>query len=103
MKLIFFFFFKQKTAYEIVSRDWSSDVCSSDLASGTLFDWSVPATDAGNTTLAITPTGATTVGGTKTITATFTGLAAAKRYMGAVDYNDGSSTIGRTLLRVNTP
>ena len=23
-----FFFFKQKTAYEIVSRDWSSDVCS---------------------------------------------------------------------------
>src|SRR5213082_4000268 len=29
--LIFFFFFKQKTAYEIVSGDWSSDVCSSDL------------------------------------------------------------------------
>ena len=29
---VFFFFFKQKTAYEVVSRDWSSDVCSSDLA-----------------------------------------------------------------------
>jgi len=27
-----FFFFKQKTAYEMVLRDWSSDVCSSDLA-----------------------------------------------------------------------
>src|SRR6187200_1270669 len=26
-----FFFFKQKTAYDIVSGDWSSDVCSSDL------------------------------------------------------------------------
>ena len=25
------FFFKQKTAYEIVDCDWSSDVCSSDL------------------------------------------------------------------------
>eukprot|EP01044_Picomonas_judraskeda_P047447 COSAG03_NODE_26986_length_256_cov_0.509554_1_plen_35_part_10 len=25
-----FFFFKQKTAYEIRIRDWSSDVCSSD-------------------------------------------------------------------------
>ena len=25
------FFFKQKTAYEIVSDDWSSDVCSSIL------------------------------------------------------------------------
>ena len=28
---LFFFFFKQKTAYEIVDCDWSSDVCSSDL------------------------------------------------------------------------
>src|SRR6056297_1889676 len=27
-----FFFFKQKTAYEILRSDWSSDVCSSDLA-----------------------------------------------------------------------
>ena len=30
--LICFFFFKQKTAYEMCGRDWSSDVCSSDLA-----------------------------------------------------------------------
>src|SRR5216117_2933389 len=29
----FFFFFKQKTAYEIRKGDWSSDVCSSDLGS----------------------------------------------------------------------
>src|SRR6056297_3939828 len=28
---LFFFFFKQKTAYEILRSDWSSDVCSSDL------------------------------------------------------------------------
>jgi len=28
---LFFFFFKQKTAYEIQEGDWSSDVCSSDL------------------------------------------------------------------------
>src|SRR6187399_1083331 len=27
-----FFFFKQKTAYEITASDWSSDVCSSDIA-----------------------------------------------------------------------
>ena len=33
------FFFKQKTAYEIVSRDWSSDVCSSDLASDSSDDY----------------------------------------------------------------
>ena len=29
-----FFFFKQKTAYEMCGRDWSSDVCSSDLPVG---------------------------------------------------------------------
>src|SRR3546814_3917525 len=28
----FIFFFKQKTAYEMRISDWSSDVCSSDLA-----------------------------------------------------------------------
>src|SRR3546814_1829613 len=30
---VYFFFFKQKTAYEMRISDWSSDVCSSDLAS----------------------------------------------------------------------
>src|SRR3546814_5258587 len=29
--MFFFFFFKQKTAYEMRISDWSSDVCSSDL------------------------------------------------------------------------
>src|SRR3546814_3685293 len=28
---VYFFFFKQKTAYEMRISDWSSDVCSSDL------------------------------------------------------------------------
>src|SRR3546814_2094303 len=32
--VIIFFFFKQKTAYEMRISDWSSDVCSSDLTSG---------------------------------------------------------------------
>src|SRR3546814_1037834 len=32
---VFFFFFKQKTAYEMRISDWSSDVCSSDL----IFCW----------------------------------------------------------------
>src|SRR3546814_2701030 len=31
MYVAFFFFFKQKTAYELRISDWSSDVCSSDL------------------------------------------------------------------------
>src|SRR3546814_10166144 len=33
---LFFFFFKQKTAYEMRISDWSSDVCSSDLRKGTV-------------------------------------------------------------------
>src|SRR3546814_6823514 len=32
MCVVVFFFFKQKTAYEMRISDWSSDVCSSDLA-----------------------------------------------------------------------
>src|SRR3546814_3716090 len=31
--VLFFFFVKQKTAYEMRISDWSSDVCSSDLGS----------------------------------------------------------------------
>src|SRR3546814_8751678 len=31
MFCVLFFFFKQKTAYEMRISDWSSDVCSSDL------------------------------------------------------------------------
>src|SRR3546814_7145300 len=33
-----FFFFKQKTAYEMRIIDWSSDVCSSDLTAGRLHE-----------------------------------------------------------------
>src|SRR3546814_6844103 len=31
LSVVFVFFFKQKTAYEMRISDWSSDVCSSDL------------------------------------------------------------------------
>src|SRR3546814_2849400 len=35
LHFMFFFFFKQKTAYEMRISDWSSDVCSSDLVAVT--------------------------------------------------------------------
>src|SRR3546814_1159531 len=38
--IVLFFFFKQKTAYEMRISDWSSDVCSSDLL---LVSWVRPA------------------------------------------------------------
>src|SRR3546814_9374036 len=41
-----FFFFKQKTAYEMRISDWSSDVCSSDLFGDDDLDVVVAAVDA---------------------------------------------------------
>src|SRR3546814_2011980 len=43
----FFFFFKQKTAYEMRISDWSSDVCSSDLAMVGVVDQAAQFGDAG--------------------------------------------------------
>src|SRR3546814_1115938 len=42
--VVFFFFFKQKTAYEMRISDWSSDVCSSDLTALTCMNGSQLAT-----------------------------------------------------------
>src|SRR3546814_14071227 len=42
-----FFFFKQKTAYEMRISDWSSDVCSSDLCRPAAADIVQPAVHAG--------------------------------------------------------
>src|SRR3546814_3366053 len=41
---VFFFFFKQKTAYEMRISDWSSDVCSSDLLKSRVSSnaWTLP-------------------------------------------------------------
>src|SRR3546814_3612214 len=38
---VFFFFFKQKTAYEMRISDWSSDVCSSDLLKYGTVNWEI--------------------------------------------------------------
>src|SRR3546814_6563528 len=48
MSLFVFFFFKQKTAYEIRISDWSSDVCSSDLEDRHHFRFIVSPEDAGD-------------------------------------------------------
>src|SRR3546814_1046934 len=45
--LCVFLFFKQKTAYEMRISDWSSDVCSSDLARREEHDWTLRAGGAG--------------------------------------------------------
>src|SRR3546814_4690749 len=42
MNIVMFFFFKQKTAYDMRISDWSSDVCSSDLIERVLLLEGVP-------------------------------------------------------------
>src|SRR3546814_3352690 len=39
--MLLFFFFKQKTAYDMRISDWSSDVCSSDLAGDNRCNWQI--------------------------------------------------------------
>ena len=70
-------------------------------ATGTLFRWTLGTVNAGNTTLS--GVGPAVTGVPQTHTATFTGLAPATRYLGAVAYSDGTNLIGRTLLAVRTP
>jgi hypothetical protein len=69
-------------------------------ASGTLFTWTVGTVSAGNTTLSGVVSPATV--GIQTHTASFSGLAPNTRYLGRVDYNDGTNALGRTLLSVRT-
>ena len=66
-----------------------------------LFDW-VASTDAGN--MAVSPaTKSVTTGEVVSYSASLSGLAAATRYFGAVDYNNGTSRIGQTYVSVKTP
>ena len=72
-------------------------------ASGTLFEWALGTANAGNMTIAVLPDAVATIGGTKTIQATFAGLAAGTRYLGNVRYDDGAVVHAATVVRVNTP
>jgi len=52
----------------------------------------------------VTPLNTTaSIGVPVTYTATFTGLAANTRYLGAVDYDDTTAVIGRTFVAIRTP
>jgi hypothetical protein len=40
------------------------------------------------------------VGGVVTVTATWSGLTAGQRYLGVLEFGDGSQVVGRTILGV---
>jgi subtilisin family serine protease len=66
----------------------------------TLFTWLIGSTDAGN--LTVTAPATATVGDTATIQLNWTGLDADTKYLGNVDYNDGTNVIGSTFVAVDT-
>ena len=62
-------------------------------------DWVVPPGAAGN--LTATPASQpSTVGGVVTVTAAWSGLTAGQRYLGVLEFGDGSQLVGRTILGV---
>jgi Bacterial pre-peptidase C-terminal domain len=82
--------------YFVVVHGWQTDGPDCNY---TLFSYLVDGIDAGNMTI-VAPTTAT-VGGTASVDVSFAGLTAGKKYLGAVDYNDGTSVLDSTLVRVD--
>ena len=70
-------------------------------ANYTLFAWKLGSADAGNMAVSGLPASAT-VGGHSTLTLNWSGLATGKRWLGAIDYGNGSTTIGSTIVRINS-
>ncbi|HEY8119729.1 MAG TPA: S8 family peptidase [Myxococcota bacterium] len=82
--------------YFVVVHGWQTD---GPDANYTLFEYLVDGSDAGNMTIVAPASG--TLGGTASVDVSFSGLTAGKKYLGAVDFNDGSSVLDATLVRVD--
>jgi hypothetical protein len=67
----------------------------------TLFNWVLGSASAGNMT--VTAPSTATTGTTGTITLSFSGLAAATKYLGSVAYSGASGMPNPTIVRVDTP
>lgn len=67
----------------------------------TLFSWSVGTQSAGNVTVSPASQTATLAGSTK-VTVSWTGLTAGERYLGQVQYGDGTSTVATTVFGVTS-
>lgn len=65
------------------------------------YSWAVPGTASGN--LTATPTSqSVTNTGAASVTLTWTGLSAGTHYLGVVGYGDGTNSVGRTVVSVNS-
>lgn len=86
--------------YTVVVHGWETD---GPDAAYELFDWSIaadPAADDGS--LAVDAPDAAVLGTTAQVTASWTGLEAGTRHLGAVSYADAGGVFGLTLVAVDT-
>jgi subtilisin family serine protease len=84
--------------YRLFVHGWETD---GPDANYTLFAWTLGTTDAGNMT--VTGPATAGVGTTGTVTVSWSGLAAATRYLGQIRYSDGVTTHAATFVRVDVP
>ena len=90
--------FPEAGTYRLYVNGWQTD---GTTATYTLFSWLVPPAAAGNMTAA-SDTATATVGGTASVTVSWSGLTPATKYLGRVRYTDGVSEIGATIVSINS-
>jgi hypothetical protein len=83
--------------YRLFVHGWQTD---GPDAVYSLHSWALGTTDAGNMT--VTGPAVATIGGTGTVNLSWAGLDAGKRYLGTVLYQEGATTHGTTIVRVDS-
>jgi subtilisin family serine protease len=83
--------------YRLFVHGWETD---GPDANYSLHSWTLGTADAGNMT--VTGPAVATIGGTGTVNLSWTGLDAGKRYLGTVLYQEGATTHGTTIVRVDS-
>jgi subtilisin family serine protease len=82
--------------YRLFVHGWQTD---GPDANYSLHSWTLGTADAGNMT--VTGPAVATIGGTGTVDLSWTGLDAGKRYLGQVLYQEGATTHGSTIVRID--
>jgi subtilisin family serine protease len=83
--------------YRLFVHGWETD---GPDANYSLHSWTLGTTDAGNMT--VTGPDTATIGGTGTVNLSWTGLDAGKRYLGTILYQQGATTHGTSIVRVDS-
>jgi subtilisin family serine protease len=84
--------------YTVYVHGWETD---GPDANYTLFTWVLGSADAGNATISPASTAAG-VGTPVSLTLNWSGLTAGTKYLGSLAYSDGTNSVGRTIVRVDS-